>query len=37
LAQEGSKENIHIGCWDKGLAEALEALGLKSIFSNLLY
>jgi len=29
LAQEGSKENINIGCWDKGLAEALKAAGFK--------
>ena len=29
LAQEGSKENINVGCWDKGLAEALKASGFK--------
>jgi uncharacterized protein len=27
LAQEESKEQINIGCWDKGLAEALKASG----------
>ena len=29
LAQESSKENINIGCWDKELAEALKASGFK--------
>jgi hypothetical protein len=29
LAQEGSKENINIACWVKGLAEALKASGFK--------
>lgn len=27
LAQEESKEQLNIGCWDKGLAEALKASG----------
>jgi len=29
LAEEGSKEHLIIGCWDKGLAEALRASGFK--------
>ena len=27
MAVEGSKEHLIIGCWDKGLAEALKAYG----------
>ncbi len=27
LAEEGSKEKVEVGCWDKGLAEALKASG----------
>lgn len=29
LAEEGSKEQLKVGCWDKGLAEALKASGFK--------
>ena len=33
LAEEGSKEHFKIGCWDKGLAEALKASGfIEDIF-----
>jgi uncharacterized protein len=27
MTEEGSKEHYKIGCWDKGLAEALKASG----------
>jgi len=34
LAQEGSKENLNIACWDKGLAEALEASEFNVFFQS---